>query len=721
MLPSTPIVKVNREPPAFSPAPCARPSNQMPEPGESGEPGGSGPPTLGQTVGLPDVRGSTLGVLLVTLTRMYEKHQRSKTEMSEKEKDLLNKVGDIFVAAGCSTDRPEDFQLGQGDAGGRPKVVDHRKIQLRFQPDTIKLSMRIELVELTELLSVLESVDDDKPCALWQIITEFHRWVATELPWLLDQHRHPGNWQQRIEARIEYLRRLGRMTEDASTDLDPVRRAGLYKRLTASKEEKHRRDWGVSAVFKAVGKHLQNVAAGHAKVLAERSTADLLLKLEHSIKGVVRPTMHAALIVMSNENTDGMVFSELARKQDGQEEGRKLWSWMANFKNTTLCQLLSDSIRWDEALQQSLHIVRYEEEEDEEEEGEEEEGEEKEEEEGEQEEDDGGSRESRTQTQGPVADRIGTVGKQQLLEEIKGGKLPVYEKGRPSFKSAKLEIPPGLKDENIQAFTDHLKDLIEANVILAGKLGKGMACLRHTQRVAKEAGEIMFAEKCSKDVNQFLQWLTSVVAKMLGHVAHVSASMDSMREKWIKHNMKIDPTLRGKSKQWEHNLERARELLILAKTNQKSITEIKAKIQALADTPTKKNPHKILQIWKQNVKQFCVDDGEISPPLQPCQDDVASSAKAARVARSERLDTRPGTPPMAEGFVKVRGIQLQDTPWVEFGIADPRRRAADGDRYTVYCLLFTERDGSSWEVYPANSLSVARVGQREAVADTLKV
>eukprot|EP01048_Picozoa_sp_COSAG05_P005963 COSAG05_NODE_370_length_10716_cov_5.748422_7_plen_48_part_00 len=46
--------------------------------------------------------------------------------------------------------------------------------------------------------------------------------------------------------------------------------------------------------------------------MSERMTADLLQQLEHSVKGVVRPAMHAALIVMCNiETSDGMVFSEV--------------------------------------------------------------------------------------------------------------------------------------------------------------------------------------------------------------------------------------------------------------------------------------------------------------------------------------------------------------------------------------------------------------------------
>ena len=141
----------------------------------------------------------------------------------------------------------------------------------------MKLSMRIELVELTELLSVLEDVDEaeqEKPCALWQIIIELKKWMATGLPNLLDEHRAPGNWSQRLEARIEYLRKLDGLC--AEHELDPALRAGFLKRWKASKEEQAARERRFTRVNHTLQDHLEAIMREHAKVMDERSTADLL-------------------------------------------------------------------------------------------------------------------------------------------------------------------------------------------------------------------------------------------------------------------------------------------------------------------------------------------------------------------------------------------------------------------------------------------------------------
>ena len=144
--------------------------------------------------------------------RGYQLYQASKHTLSSNQKDLLMRVRDAHAASGCSLagEPPTEFQVDEETS--RPVLVDPGKIALRFKPTSVQQSMRVEIVELIELLSVLEQVDDEyrsRPSALWQVILELQRWMATELPGVLDEHRGPADdWERLIRNRVDYLKKL---------------------------------------------------------------------------------------------------------------------------------------------------------------------------------------------------------------------------------------------------------------------------------------------------------------------------------------------------------------------------------------------------------------------------------------------------------------------------------------------------------------------------------
>ena len=184
--------------------------------------------------------------------------------------------------------------------------------------------------------------------------------------------------------------------------------------------------------------HLQQIINEQAKVMAERSTGELLQQLEHSIKGVVRPTLHAALIVASNCDTEGMVFSEIARKQDGQ------WGWMDAFRSSRICLLLSETIRCNKDLQRCLHIVDY--------------------------------------ASGTESATIYQAYRERLHELDDDSLSLVQELVSAKTQHGRIEVPPGVEAKQLVLdFMKYVAQLVDTNLVLASKLAQGMLTLRHTQ------------------------------------------------------------------------------------------------------------------------------------------------------------------------------------------------------------------------------------------------
>ena len=82
--------------------------------------------------------------------------------------DLLAQVRAAHAASKCSVagSPPQEFVVDE--ATGKPVVIDPGGIALRFSPQSMQRSMRVEVVELIELLSVLEDVSAEhrtRPCS----------------------------------------------------------------------------------------------------------------------------------------------------------------------------------------------------------------------------------------------------------------------------------------------------------------------------------------------------------------------------------------------------------------------------------------------------------------------------------------------------------------------------------------------------------------------------
>ena len=266
--------------------------------------------------------------------------------------------------------------------------------------------------------------------------------------------------------------------EQPSVELDPEKsEPNFLEKFSGTQKDKDRRERRLVRVLHTLQDHLVAIRREHSVVMSERLTADLLHQLEHSIKGVVRPAMHAALIVMAGvETPTGMVFSELAHDR------QHVWSWMDGFKDTALCKLLSDAIKSNPPLQKALHLVDY---------------------------NTDDSRGSLPPPAVPLA--YGEDGQpgdvpavvSQFLDEHKNKNSQI---GLPNGKTARAKEL--LKIEC--AFQKPLEQLVNVNLVLATRLGEGIEMLRDTQRVAKQLGEIMFAKLCETKVNQFLGELSSV-------------------------------------------------------------------------------------------------------------------------------------------------------------------------------------------------------------------
>jgi len=392
---------------------------------------------------------STAAKVIGGMIMLYDRWQRGKEKMDGDEQDLLAKVSVAHARCGCSRPGapPREFRIDPDT--DRPELIDPNAIRVAYDPEKVQISMRVELIELTDLLAVLGDVDNarsGKPCALWQVLLEMHTWMATELPRLLDSAREAPEWDARLKNRITYLKQLDYLQN--SDGLDPDVRAGIVSRWTASADVKQRRERRFTRVAHTLREHLDSIRKDHLKVMAERSSAQLLESLEHSIKGVVRPCMQAAMICLVNhETSDGMVFSELASGED------RKWSWMKGFKDQQLCQLLSAQIKLDPLLQKCLHVVNY---------------------------------QGDGSTPSPAALQVATRQKQYVerVATAEGCDQLVRELLADPKGTIQRELPQTSKAHAhgfAQSFRGPLVKLLKVNITLAKRVGEGVKALRETQ------------------------------------------------------------------------------------------------------------------------------------------------------------------------------------------------------------------------------------------------
>jgi hypothetical protein len=605
--------------------------------------------------------GGTLATALSCVMRVYRHYQDAREKLSEKEIGLLSKVQQVHAACGCSNpaEPPKEFLVDPDT--DKPFVVDPGQIALCFQPVTVQQSMRIEIVELVELLSVLEDVDEEhekhksRPCAFWQLVLELNRWMATELPGLLDEVRGPRDWEARLRCRVDYLKGLVALCERHELDPEKNHASWMGKRW-CDKETKERRDRRFARVMHALQDHLLQISCDHAKVMSERVTADLLQQLEHSVKGVVRPTLHAALIVLSNvKTTDGMVFSELAAATD------HVWSWMAELKNSRLCQVLTAAIRTDTQLQQGLHIVNVE--------------------------------ARRTSHVAQFTMESVTHDARELIGLLTGlGKKD--NSGMPRGKSARAQelLAP-------EVFRPALEKLGEVTNVLAQKIGKGLTLLRETQTLAKQVGELMFVKTCEQDVNIFLTEMFAVIKQMVHLVGNqetgVLAEMERLRRKMRDDTaVEVKADLAG-TQEWSNNMDKASKLVRLAQKNLGTVTATVNEIRDLTNAANAKDASTIIKQWKHNLRQFT--------------DTFAGAEPEPEVAEPEpELETIDGDHQAREGIPPIRRPVCRDVleraksfaaPLLTFCQVDYRRQetASDTSRYSVYPIVCTDKTGHSWE------------------------
>ena len=609
--------------------------------------------------------GGSLSVALKGLQILYARHVANQEKYDDLQLRLLQKVREAHVASGCSSGdarrAPKEFEIDNGEHGPRPTVVDPGQIELRFKPDSLQFSMRIELVELTQLLSVLEEVKDQyrrKPCALWQVVLELNRWITTELPGLLDESRGPPDWARQIKNREDYLKKLDHICTQPECELDPEKAyAGFKDRVWTSDREKDRRVRRFARVMTTLRAHLVAIRTDHAKVMAERMTADLLQQLEHAVKGVVRPAMHAALIMMANVDTPpGMVFSELAA------DTAEVWSWLDEFKRTELCKLLSDTIKSDEDLQKALHLVDY----------------------------SRGRPKAQQLAVYAMRAREGNIPDMvdEWLADVYASKASKSNSGLPVGKSSRAQ-----ELLSAAAFRRPLQRLVDVNLVQAHTLGNGVAMLRTTQRLAKQLGEVMFAKLCEEKVARFLSKLNDVARHMVNNVAEVLLDMEELARD-IANDMRIDRD-QDQFPAWRNNVEKASELIKLSEDNLEAMVESAQRIVGLSNS-TETDVAEMLKRWEQNITLFVDEEG-----VPPVVDANPEPMLQLELEPEPEPEPEPESPDLDRPALQMSsmGSTNFDLAREEFGLTESRsllvfrgteqrrRRTEDGPepgRYTVY-------------------------------------
>ena len=539
--------------------------------------------------------GGSLLFAMKGMHALYQRRMASKALYDKRQLKLLAKVGEAHMKSGCSSgELPPEFLVDDDKDGSRPKRVDIGGTELSYD---IKLTMRIELVELTSLLVMLEDGVEEslraKPCALWQVVMELYRWMVTELPHVLDENRGPEDWENRIKKREDYLQELLHLCMQPGCELDPeLSEPSFLKRNWADATEKERRERRFSRVMHTLLDHLVSIRKAHAKVMSERITADLLQQLEHSNKGVLRPVMHAALIVLAgNETPKAMVFSELAADTEAK------WSWMEDFKSTALCQLLSDAIKTDESLQRALHLVDY-------------------------------SRGSKPQLGHFTSRALEGDTPAMVTDFLRDASSP-----RSGAPPSGLPVGKGKRAQELLAPAQYqavLEKLVLVNLVHAHKMGEGIAMLRETQTVAKQLGEIMFARLCVEKVNQFLETLNNVAQRMVDAVTDVVEEMQHL-QRIMREDRGIDKKV-DDCLAWSNNIQKAKDSIKLAEENLKAVTATTGRIRDLTKN-SDTDVAQILERWEENVQQFCRGDG-----VQVTGGSLTSSSSTGTLGQAALLD-----------------------------------------------------------------------------------
>ena len=620
---------------------------------------------------LADSKGAVATMLKVTV-ELYRIREARKGRMSPLDQMLLRTVSATH-SHWIGSESPPEFELGED---GRPVTVNPLKIATQFTSESLRRSQRIELVELMEVLSVLKEEGEGKiddgaeglavgSCALWQLILELHRWMSTELPLLLDERRsHPG-WADAISARIHYLDTLRSLYTRAAesgglAELDPATRrdgvAGfLFGNFKDSIDAKR-----LPRVLVTMSRHLTSIRDDHARVLKERTIAEVLQNLEHSVKAVVRPVLHAGLITMSNiELPAGMVFSELLDKESTDE-----YSWMHGFKQTALCKLLSLQIRCDASLQECLHIGGG-----------------------------GGS------IAGPQERHIEA---HHLADYCISGKVEGPE-GLMDCRVVGVPEIPGSKrgaknaaNEARKMWAPPLQKLIQACRILAKEVGVGMSALKQAQMEAKMKGEDQFSV-CSEHVTRYLLKLKAVVEKMLETVKSAHKDLDEIHARFAV-DVKVDQAHAQQNQHWGWNLQQARKLLHFAEGNLSSIETCMRKMSAqteAAATHVKTNDtmKRARSFWDAQYKAFSGVDA-----LDP-QAGTAAPQQAPAIA-----------PDDYEYFECEAATECKDSAGLPDGRILPRGS-----------ILRRERGASELEVIQVpRSSRLMQQGEQLPMADTLK-
>ena len=476
--------------------------------------------------------------LLTVTVQLYRLRESMKGKMSTLDRKLLRVVEQSFTRWVDPTPPPELQLHESGDNEGMPKTVDPETIKTGFTPESLQRFMRTELVELMEVLNVLKDGGEGDfagksskgkgpsgSYTLWQVVLELHRWMSTELPILLDERRSHPSWEARLLGRIHYideLRSLLSLPVDSGglEELDPAIRRGGFSGWVRSGTKDTPDAKRLAKVLVTLSKHLASIREAHKRALQERSVAEVLQNLEHAIKSVVRPVMHAALVVMSNcELPAGMVFSELL--QQGQTDE---WSWMTQFRNTTLCELLTDQLRKDENLQRCLHIHDF--------------------------------ALNVVQKEPPLIDEFGEDLESEAESCLEGNPDSAFvntvNTGIPTLHG--LAATGGAA--NWKPLVKPLVKLMQANLVLSAQVGEGMQTLHKTQAQAKMKGEDWFC-KCSEDVTRYLWKLKAVVSKMLDLVMEARTELDKLHSD-MGIDRKVTRQQESSNKFWAKNLPKRR-------------------------------------------------------------------------------------------------------------------------------------------------------------------
>eukprot|EP01047_Picozoa_sp_COSAG01_P082840 COSAG01_NODE_17086_length_1180_cov_0.920444_2_plen_334_part_00 len=178
-------------------------------------------------------------------------------------------------------------QAGDMEAGSDTRRYDFEPVAHNHQSLQAILEdgrwAEYEDPDVSTVKSLLCELDDTPPGALRQVVLELHWWLLVQLPKILRFHG-PG-WEENIQARITYLKRLRGM------ELDPA-----LRKMFPGKDATKRVVW----VFQEMERHLQQAISRKAEEIAHKQSAELLGDVCRRTKTALCEVLRGCALVLND-------------------------------------------------------------------------------------------------------------------------------------------------------------------------------------------------------------------------------------------------------------------------------------------------------------------------------------------------------------------------------------------------------------------------------------